>query len=220
MTSCGSGGGKLRDDQVSKTLVDELIGTADDLRALHTEFGGRPYRVFLVWVGWTRDVDGDGAPRNDELLLDPDSVGVGRPVLLREMEILPRPEISGLAGRRFDATGTTEAGTITVGEVSMSFPEEALTGLIPDFRDPKFPSSLKPGVEFWWEVQEDRPPGYRKLGTAGAQAPIDLRGPRRRYHLDGVPSRSKPYTFAWDPIQLVRADGERGRNGQVSVVPG
>ena len=67
----------LRDSELGRTLVDDLIPVADDLRQLYTEFGGRPYRVFLVWVRWSADEDGDGMVRGREALLEDGRRGVG-----------------------------------------------------------------------------------------------------------------------------------------------
>ncbi len=97
----------LRDHEVAKTQVDCLIETVDDARQLLTDFGLRPYRVFLVWIGWTADENADGrigsseadaVIRTDDQTdltaftegdLEDEVEGVGRPVLRREIELLP-----------------------------------------------------------------------------------------------------------------------------------
>lgn len=199
-----------------------LVAVADDLRQLYTDFGLRPYRVYLVWVGWTADEDGDGLVQGEELRLDPAQEGVGRAVLLREVEILPTPLVESMAGvgGELEATGLTERGSITVSQISMGYTEDQLQGLIVEVRDPRFPDSLRPGVSFFYEVQEDRQGGHRIPGTAAFSQfpPSDLRSPRRRFQLQGTPTRDVG-GFQWS-IQLVRSDGERGRSGEVRAVEG
>jgi len=203
----------LADYAVEGSLVDSLIDVADDLRQLHTEFGGRPYRVFLVWLEWRADEDRDGIRSDGEEWLDDLKVGVGSPTLAAEIELLPTPLASGLGGKRFDATGLTESGRISVSEVSIAYTEDVLSGLLPQFRDADHPETLRAGIEFFWELRGNRPAGWRTLGRCRT----DLPEPRRRYHLAGTPSRS-PYGFAWDPIDLSRADGERERDGSMPEV--
>jgi hypothetical protein len=215
--------GPLSPFAVSRTTVDGcLVSTADAMRQLLTDFGLRPYRVFLVWVGWTPDVDEDGMVQEEELELDAGVEGTGRAVLLKEVELLPTPLIESMAGvaGNLDATGLTERGNVNVSQISMGYTEDQLLGLLPEFRHPSFPDTLKPGVSFFWEIQENRNAGHRIPGTAAFSQfpPADLRSPRRRFHVGSVPSR-KPEAFEWT-VSLKRADGERGRNGEVRSVEG
>lgn len=211
----------LRDHEVSRSLGDRLIEVADDIRQLYTHFGLRPYRVFMVWVGWTADVNGDGKIWADELQLEDGLEGVGRAVLLRQVELLPTPLVQGMSGvaGNLEPVGVTEQGQVTVSQISMSYTEDQLVGLIPPFRDPKFPDSIKPGVSFFYEIQENRPARYILQETSGsALGPTDKRSPRRRFHLAAAPSRQAD-AFHWT-ISLVRADGERDRDGSVAAVEG
>lgn len=206
---------------VACSLVDSLIETADEIRQLYTDVGLRPYRVFMVWVDWSADVDQDGMINGEERYLENAVEGVGKARLIREVEILPTPLVEGLAGLSgsVDAVGNTERGNVTVTQISMSYTEDQLQGLLGGLRDPHFHDTLKQGVTFFYEIMENRPEGYRKLDTGGADVgPADLRSPRRRFQLNGPPSRS-PEQFQWS-VQLVRADGERGRNGEVDAVEG
>lgn len=208
----------LRDHEVPASEVECLIDVADDLRQLYTDFGLRPYRVFLVWVEWTADENDDGLVQDEEALLDDDEVGIGRPRLVHEVEILPTPLVGDLSGvgKRQDPTGLTESGGISVSQITMSFSEDVLMGLLHPFRDAAHPETLRPGLEFFWEVRENRPAGYRLLNTAGCEAPTDAPAPRRRFHVSGVPMRSAG-AFHWT-VRLVRADGERGRHGEVEAL--
>jgi hypothetical protein len=176
----------------------------------------------MVWVGWTTDENADGMVQGEELKLDPGVEGVGRPILLREVEILPTPLVQGLGGvsGEVQATGNTEAGIVTISQISVGYTEDQLHGLIAEFRDPTFPDTLKPGVSFFYEIQENRPSRYAIKGTAAYSqfGPSDLRSPRRRFHLTSAPTHI-PDAFQWT-ISLTRADGERNRDGNVQGVSG
>lgn len=214
------------------------MGVADDIRQLATEFGGRPYRVFLVWTGWTADEDADGRVNFAESQLERADTGerkfqiwtklgqkiflttegVGRPVLIREVEILPTPRIQTMAGiaEQTRVEGVTESGGVTVDQISASFSEDVLMGLLPEIRHPSFPETLRPGISFFWEIREERPARYRNPLTAGADLPTDLASARARFHVVGKPTLDR-FAFQWS-VALTRADGERGRNGEVSEV--
>lgn len=219
----GSRIGPLSDFQVGHLNADGCLTLAvDGARQMITDLGLRPYRVFLVWVGWTNDVDGDGLAQGLEATLQASEEGVGRAILLKEVELLPTPDVSGLdaLGGEVEATGLTERGTLTVSKISPGYTEDQLQGLIPGFRDPVFSDTLRKGVSFFYEVQQNRPGNFSLAGTAAARqfCPDPLRSPRRRFHLSGTPSLDGP-GFEW-VIQLTRADGERGRNGEVREVEG
>lgn len=211
--------------------------TVDRIRGLYSRFGLRPYRVYMIWIGWTPDEDGDGRLGGDELLLDLEDAevpglaslrlrlspeGVGRPVLLKEVELLPTPLVQGFAGvqSELEATGLTERGLVTVSQISGGYTEDQLQGLAPEFRDPRFPDSMIAGISHFYEIQENRPANFSSAGTAASWQfrSSDLRSPRRRFSLAGAPTRS-PDGFQWT-LQLGRADGERGRQGEVEGVVG
>lgn len=226
----------LADHEVSRTLTECLVECVDDARQLLTDFGQRPYRVFLVWIAWTADEDADGMLQEDELDLDslepdPDivdpgtrfpvllaEVGVGRPILVAEVELLPTPRKTGSEGLDQDAVGSTERGTLTVDQISMRLAEDDLKGLVFPFRDQTRPEALKDGIEFFWEIREHRPPGFVVPGYEGCEDPTNRRPPRRRYHVQGVPERQAG-AFQWT-VALIRADGERGREGEVEIIDG
>ena len=89
-------------------------------------------------------------------------------------------------------------------------------GLITPFRDEESPDALKPGISFFWELQQNRPGRYVSPGFAGCESPQEQRQPRRRFHVAATPHLDGP-GFQWT-VSLKRADGERGREGQVEVV--
>lgn len=219
------------------TFLDSLIGTVDDARSVLDDLGLRPYRVFLVWMGWTADENADGMVNTyrdaydqdlgtpEEFIealaesdLEDELVGVGRPVLLREVELLPRPLVSlGGVGKMQDSMGLTERGGAGVTRISMKYSEDFLMGLVAPFRDPEHPDSIRKGIDFFWEVRDERecgfvPPGHFADPTARQELPP----PRRRFHVSGTPTR-QPDAFQWS-IGLTRADGERARGGSVDEV--
>lgn len=232
------------------SFIDGLVPMVDELRGIADEFGVRPYRTFLVWIGWTPDVDGDGirsmirAPSEldlgtpEEMLesfsehdLDEEVVGVGRPVLLRELELLPRPLVTfGGLMKSQDPVGLTERGGASVTRISMRYSEDLLMGLVAPFRDPERPDCIRPGIDFFWEVQEDPSGGsggsgaygcgcfggYVRRSSGGFGTAPEAPPPRRRFHVSGTPVRT-PDAFQWT-LGLTRADGERGRSGNLDEV--
>jgi hypothetical protein len=69
----------LSDWEVDRSLGEDLIDVADDIRQLYTEFGLRPYRVFLVWVRYTADENADGIiDDGEDLITTPRSAPAGR----------------------------------------------------------------------------------------------------------------------------------------------
>jgi hypothetical protein len=223
----------LADWEVSRTLAEDLVDVADCIRELYTDFGLRPYRVFLVWMGWTADEDDDGVVSGPERdLLPPElaaramsllpnlvEVGVGRPVLLFEKELLPTPSVepAGIS-HQLDVTGDTEMGSILVTQISPRCSEDELMGLADPFRDPARPDTLRAGIDFFYEVRENRPAGFVSPGYEAFEPRQELRPVRRRFRVNQAPSRDAD-AFQWS-LGLDRADGERGRDGQTSAMDG
>lgn len=116
----------------------EKPGLADRLRQLHTKFGARATRVFLVWTRWSGEERGEG----DE-------------VELARVELLPTPEVLDKSGVSFNpySAGKLPAGTTRVSEVSASFNRDELTGR----RVPGQAEVLgeSPAVDFFYELVED-----------------------------------------------------------------
>lgn len=214
-------------------LAEQLIGAADSIRQIATEFGLRNKRVFLVWIGWTADVDGDGVVSSVPVVregappealieavaeadLDPDVVGVGRSIVLCEVELLPTPLVSSLngVGKDQDSVGLTERGGVQVSQISARYSEDLLMGLVEPFRDPEKPDNFRPAIEFFWEIREDRPAGFVAPGySIDPAARQELLPVRRRFHVSSTPER-EPSAFQWI-VNLNRADGERTRSGEV-----
>ena len=153
----------LRPDQLRGTLVGRfeqkaggLPGLADNLRQLHTKFGARSRRVFLVWIGWSGDERGEGDPQ-----------------VLHEMELLPTPKVSeGTAvSRNGFSAGVLPVGSLRIDEISASLAEDTLYGR-------QIPGGGPPpaNVDFYYGIVEDG-----RSGTPGPRQRYRLYGqPTRR----------------------------------------
>lgn len=167
-----------------RTLVGRLVPVADRLRNLLTKTGVRVYRVWFVHAAWT------GAKR-----------GVGQLVINSRLEIVPMPRVRDLNAvrRNLLPAGLTEEGDIIIDQISARYTEDDLTGRTPDNIDPSVPRTSKPNVEFWYEVQENRPstppPMIRRFSPPVA-APMLSRG-----------------GLAWTMI-LTKQGEDRGRRGE------
>lgn len=196
--------------RVGRTLADQLIPLADSVRQLYTDFGLRPYRVFLVWIRWNPEGVVVGGQ------LDLGEVGAGEPELVREIELLPTPRVEfGGVGKDFDAVGTTERGGIGISEISERYTEDLLTGLLDEFRDPAYPDTLKAGIDFFYEIREERPRTGLGGPVSACESTSSVATVRRRFHVSGAPSRQAE-RFQWF-VSLTRADGERSRSGAIDV---
>lgn len=124
------------------TLASRLVPVVDKIRQLYTNFGVRPYRVFMVHVQWSGDRIGDGVPRE-----------------LSRREILPTPRVGDISGttEMLRASGLTEEGGISVDQISAKYTEDDLLGRTPDLQDPAMPRTGLRQMEFYWEVVENRP---------------------------------------------------------------
>jgi hypothetical protein len=113
-------------------------GLADRLRQLHTKFGARSRRVFLVWTQATGEERGDGTETE-----------------LARVEVLPTPEILDLTAVALNpySAGKLPVGSIRVGEVSASFTRDELTGYVVPGKSERLPDL--PAVDFFYEVVED-----------------------------------------------------------------
>jgi hypothetical protein len=98
-------------------LIDSLLDVVDDLRdGLHTDFGVRQYRVFVVTRAWSGGFKGEGTATDTEI------------------EIVPQPLIeafrqgSGWSDYSKEACGLDEAGEVTLSEISLTYTHPELVG--------------------------------------------------------------------------------------------
>lgn len=92
-------------------LVDELIGTVDEIRAsIFPDLGVRGYRLYRVIRTWDGDEVGDGS------------------ATLSELEITPAPLVEWSERGDRAENGRTEDARLKVTEVSLAFQEDQLTG--------------------------------------------------------------------------------------------
>lgn len=126
------------------TLVGRFEGTKEHpglaarLRQLHTKFGARSRRVFLVWTRSTGEERGEGTE-----------------VELARVEVLPTPYIADLTAVALNpySAGKLPVGSIRVDEVNATFTRDELTGRVVPGDDRKL--SEQPDVDFFYEVVED-----------------------------------------------------------------
>lgn len=172
----------LRDDEAPRTLASALAPVADSLRQLYTSFGLRPYRVWLVHVIWSSG-----------------RVGVGSPVVIARREIVPTPLVRDMSAVQqvLAATGLHEDGQVSVSQISTKFAEDDLMGRTPDLQDPALQRTSRDGVQFFWEIVQDRR--------------IDPRAIPRRFAPVSAPVLARD-GLQWT-ITLVRQQFDSGRDG-------
>lgn len=171
-----------------RTLAGKLVPQADTLRNLYAKAGIHIYRVWLVHVSWT------GGKR-----------GAGMPSITSRVELLPVPRVRDYESvrRGIRATGVTEEGDVYVDRISTKYSEDDLLGKTPDLRDPTLPRTSRQDVEFWWEIQENRP--------SSPPPPI-----RRFSPPTAVPFLQRD-AFQWKVV-LTKQAGDRGRRGSPDPV--
>lgn len=99
-------------DSPEVSFAEEMGAIVDDAMALISEFGLRPYRVWIVTVRW------DGG-----------EVGVGEPSVVRERELLPTPWVDTRPiYTEMRSGGRVEQGTIRLREISPRYTEDDLRG--------------------------------------------------------------------------------------------
>src|ERR1700722_5033736 len=155
----------LSPEQAKRTLANKLGGLTDRVRQLATNFGVRPYRVFLRWTQWT------GTER-----------GEGQENVILTIEILSTPRLTNLDSLSFSFwhAGQIPVGSVRLDRISVAsftsdillgkaFPNTAILerykecGMIPPApplvaplpgMDPREPHIPEP-YEFFYEIVED-----------------------------------------------------------------
>jgi hypothetical protein len=122
--------------QARRTLGQRLTGLADRIRQLHTKFGMRSTRVFLVWTRSTGPHRGEGAEE-----------------VVRRVELLPTPKVQDLSALALNpySAGRYPVGSVRLTEVSSGkYTRDLLSGrYAPDG------SVLRQPWDFFYELVED-----------------------------------------------------------------
>lgn len=135
--------------QAKRSLANRLSPLTDRLRQVATNFGLRPYRVFLVWTTFDGEERGEGTERE-----------------LARVEILPTPktaELNSLQNSPYSG-GVLTTGTLRLDRISAGFTAAQLTGLAVPGREQQ--EDMPPNVDFWYELRED---------GRGGDVPVPLR---------------------------------------------
>jgi hypothetical protein len=170
---------------VGKTLAQQLSPIVDSIRQIATDFGLRPYRVFLVHVEWTGPTRG---------------IGVANEISRRE--ILPTPVVADMSStsRILHAVGMVEEGSIKLSKVTASLTEDDLLGRTPDLKAADGTRRDRRNIEFFYEVVQQRPVGVEPAV-------------RRRYVPDTA-ADLRPGMPGWT-ISLRKQQQDRSRDGQM-----
>jgi len=137
-------------DDTRDNVVVKLSKVADRIRGkIHSKFGTRAYRVFLVATRWTEGERGEGFE-----------------TLLWEREVRPTPLVTGMDGLEaaLTATGREEDGDITLSEISLSLSETDVSWLTDEESIPK-------GESRFYEVR--RANGRRRRYTVASAPEYD-----------------------------------------------
>lgn len=127
----------LTPEQAQNTLAHRLGAMVDNVRQLNTDFGIRPYRVFMTWTRWTGSERGEG----DE-------------ITVKRIEILPTPRVTSMDNIALSPVnaGILQVGSLKVDEISVCFTEDMLRGRwVPEEHEDHIPEP----IEFFYEVVED-----------------------------------------------------------------
>lgn len=148
--------GPIDGQRINQDLARQLIPVVDQIRQLASDFGARPYRVFLVHAQWTGQVRGIGQPRE-----------------VSRTELIPTPKITSMDSttQQVSEFGRTEEGSIRLTEISARYSEDDLLGKTPDMVKPDLPKTNLRNFEFFYEVVQqhagvDRPARRRYIPEA------------------------------------------------------
>ena len=124
------------------TLTVGLIPIVDSARQMLSNFGMRPYRVFLVHVLW---------PSGRR--------GMGNQVVISNRELLPAPKVVDMSATTeiLHAFGRDEEGGLSIEQISAKYSEDDLLGVTPDLAELIPSGTDTANVDFFYEVQEARP---------------------------------------------------------------
>jgi hypothetical protein len=179
----------LTPEEAKCSLANRFIGIADNLRQLNTTLGVRSMRVFVVWVQWTGERQGDGLER-----------------VVYEEELLPTPKVTGLDGVTWQphGAGKLPEGSIRLDEVSLTYSREFLAG-----RSIPAPNGASPAPVV---VQERTTEFFYELRDDGRDQEPCTDGPRRmRFRVLGEPMR-RDSAVCWT-LNIERMSEDRKPDG-------
>jgi hypothetical protein len=206
----------LTPEQAKRTIANRFGGLADRMRQKNTDFGLRPYRVFLRWTKW----NGSGElPERGE----------GDEIDVLTVEILPTPKLKNLDSLSFSFwhAGQIPVGSVRLEEISIArftadillgkawpsfepgcgpcYPEPRLVPIVAPMpgMDPREPHIPDP-YEFFYEVVED---------GRGDNPPK-----RAKFRPLNVPER-RPGNVDWT-IMLERVSQDRTRDNKSGIGSG
>jgi hypothetical protein len=159
------------------SLIASLGGCVDHLRDIEVCLGQRTTRVFLVWTRWSEGVRGEGHEQ-----------------VIREVELLPLPEVGPVKSLDISVQniGSAELGTTEIRKISPRFTENFLMGRAQDG------TPIAQDQNFYWETVT--PDG-------------SLHPPRRRWFPKSPPTRDDD-DFQW-VIRLVKVSENRTAQREV-----
>jgi hypothetical protein len=127
----------LTSQQAKSSLANRLGPRVDRLRQIATNFGLRPYRVYLVWAKYSGEERGEGY--SDEQA---------------RIELLPTPKVMDLNSVAFSpfSGGVLPVGSVRIEKVSVTYTQDTLKGLqLPEGHENVVPQPW----EFYYEIVED-----------------------------------------------------------------
>lgn len=128
------------------SLAQQLIGVADTLRDLSTQFGLRPYNISIIVTAWSGGFRGEGVES-----------------VVSETRLLPTPKLSTLdsLSEIINSVGTDENGLVAISQISGSYSEYQLLGLGPQGEP------VEQNQQVFYEVEYPRAngPGERRRFT-------------------------------------------------------
>lgn len=181
------------------------------------KFGLRPYDVTLVWIRWS------GSER-----------GAGKPKVLREVQMIPAPEVIDLTGVSMSpvSVGILPVGSVRLQKVSSSFTADDLRGLTVPARAiamgcgiQRLGSSTAPNVLGATSKEVILARGQVEAETETIPEPYEFfyeiseacvkNASRLRFRPASMPFR-RPGQFDWT-IVLEKISEDRTRAGRVAV---
>jgi hypothetical protein len=123
--------------EAKRTLVNRFGPRVDRLRQIATNFGLRPYRIWLVWDRYTGG-----------------EAGVGDCIEAMRIELIPTPVVKSMDGTMLQLmnAGMVPEGSVRITKISPRYTYDQLRGL---WYPARHEDALPEGTPFFYEVVED-----------------------------------------------------------------